>query len=98
MQNDILSAVHMNALGLGDVRLGDVQARAEALFAEARQDGGWSSLGMPEAGDVNAQGQFGVLVAPAHTDRDCALYYDAAQGRFTAVGDVNGLVGFRFAM
>ena len=68
--------------------------RADELFTEAHADGGWDDLGMDEQGDVNAQAQFGRLVVRAYSDRDHALYHDGSQ--WTAVGNVNGLVGFRF--
>jgi hypothetical protein len=68
--------------------------RANELFSEAHSDGWWDGLGMDEQGDVNAQAQFGELVVRAYSDRDHALYRDGA--RWTAVGNVNGLVGFQF--
>ena len=67
---------------------------AANLFAEAHQDGYWTSLGMPERGDVNAQTQFGDLIVRAWSTSDHAIYFDGQQ--YTTVGDVNGLVGFRF--
>lgn len=70
--------------------------KADALFAEAHQEGGWSALGMPEEGDVNSQTQFGKLVWRSYSDREHAIYFDGRS--YTAVGDVNGLVGFRFTV
>lgn len=68
---------------------------AAKLFTEAHQDGYWTSLGMPEQGNVNGQKQFGRLVWRANSNREHAIYFDGQQ--YTAVGDVNGLVGFRFS-